>query len=98
MIGLVASTMEVKSQLVESHVVFEATDTCSENVYVIGWAKKKPKFIVCNTGTTQEAADCVRYSTRKEAVYGDYVTVSYEKRIKRCQAIEQFFRRFGAID
>ena len=56
------------------------------------------RSIVCNTGTTREAADCVLYSTRKEVVNGDYVTVSYEKRIKRCQAIEQFYRHFGAID
>ena len=35
-----------------SHVVLEATDTCSEEFYAVGWAKKKPTFIVCNAGTT----------------------------------------------
>ena len=92
MIDLVASTMDVKSQLVESHVVF-VTPVVKNFMLLVG--PKRSLNLLYAILVLHKKPRTVCVIARGKRLYMGTMLLYH---MKRCQAIEQFFRRFGAID
>ncbi|OWY95099.1 hypothetical protein PHMEG_00034987, partial [Phytophthora megakarya] len=81
-----------------SFKVYGSTTDLANKMYVMYWADRKPKTIICNRGTTLPGTDSVRPRHRLINREGIYETLRYEKVISRPQMMELFFSKFSTID
>ena len=70
------------------------------NIYGLAWSDKKGKQFVFSTGITTEGRDSVRIRHKREwsEEMNDFISVQYEKRVKRPRIVEEIHDAFSTID
>ncbi len=76
------------------HILLESDEPSFGKMYAVGWADKKPKFLVVNAGTSHGAEPSVRMRHKRAVVNGAVTTVSWEKLVPRPEVIKQLFSTF----
>ena len=81
-----------------SHIVLESICSYNNKMFALAWADKKPKHIIFNAETTLAGKDSIRKRHRKEIEKGCFVTIAYEKHVKRPKVIQKMYEYFSTID
>ncbi len=79
------------------HVLLESESEEADKFYAVGWADKKPKFLITNVGTTNAVDPIIKSGYKLCYERGEISAMPWIKEVNRPDVVKLFFQYFSTI-